>query len=413
MASASSPVLGASAVTLLPVVSPLMEQRRNVERQMNEQKRARGGGGGGGGQQPPSNGLQDGAFDFLSLRESTSGSAGGDGGSGDPAAAAAEALKLTPSWLHAQAAAQDAATVAINADRILQAAMAANEAEADARAAARKKERKVRYIMSDSDPLIKACKRGDVEAIRELLALVEPEELLDYVNARDKNGSTPIFHPVWPGHLEALRVLLEAGADPNKQNNRQNTALHLACEREHTDLILLLIQFGANITLQNANNQRCFNMLVDPTARSRCENFVRRALNDVRRGQAGSDGDKFRLDMLAANKKPDYWNKSFYAESFWMKTTHEKRAQLRAQLAPSSTTLLKAVSEPSSAASHSHHHAANEESNEAGVPDVSDEFKRSEPSADRSCACLHGPWALGSPLTCFGLASVCVCVLYV
>lgn len=72
----------------------------------------------------------------------------------------------------------------------------------------RKKDRKVRYVMADSDPLIKACKRGDDSRIRELLGLQEPEDLVEYVNARDKNGSTPIFHTCWPGQSQSHLVLL-------------------------------------------------------------------------------------------------------------------------------------------------------------------------------------------------------------
>src|SRR5690606_20484987 len=95
------------------------------------------------------------------------------------------------------------------------------------------------------------------------------------------------------GHLEALRVLLEHGADPNLQNNRQNTALHLACEREHFELILTLLQFGASISLRNLNNVVCYNTLADPHARARMESWCKRCANDGLRGQSGEA--KFRV----------------------------------------------------------------------------------------------------------------------
>jgi hypothetical protein len=215
-------------------------------------------------------------FDFLSLR---TGSVALDLASqareddAREASGAIMALSPTAAGMHASVAAQDSATIASNAEKILRDAARAIEAESQARQDLKKQSRQTRYVMSDSDPLIKASKRGDDEKIRELLALVEPDELIEYVNARDKNGSTPIFHTVWPGHLEALRVLLEGGADPNKQNNRHNTALHLACEREHHALILLLIQFGAHITLANLDQKRCFATLADPAARAKVSGF--------------------------------------------------------------------------------------------------------------------------------------------
>ena len=131
-------------------------------------------------------------FNFLSLRGSPM-----DGSS--PLAldlSLARAAANDREFSHDEAAAQDAATIAINADRILKEAHDRLEAERAEALRVKKKDRKVRYVMSDSDPLIRACKKGDDERIRELIASQDPEELTEYVNARDKNGSTPIFHTV-------------------------------------------------------------------------------------------------------------------------------------------------------------------------------------------------------------------------
>lgn len=360
-----------SAPARSPALSPLLAQRHAVERQLSllsaERRTA------AAAQTAPSSprGMMaaTGTFDFLSLRDSM-----------QPAQMTEEERQAqagpTPAFLHAQAAAQDAATTALNADRILRDALAASQAEAEERAKARKRERKVRYVMADSDPLVRACKRGDDTRLRELLALAEPEELGEYVNARDKNGSTPIFHTVWPGHLESLRILLENGASPNIQNNRQNTALHLACEREHMDLILLLIQFGASITLLNLNGQRCYQTLSDQAGRSRSENFCKRAFNDVRRGQAANDDSKFRLTI--SKDPPAFFNREFYARNFYQRGGTAKMEQLKANLDPESELYKAAVSaapvsEGGSPESVSKLLAA--ESNQLGVPDVSPQFK--------------------------------------
>ena len=354
-----------------PAVSPLLQQRRAVERQLSmlSEERRTAAAATTAPSSPRGSMPATATFDFLSLRDSM-----------QPAPLTEEELRAqngpTPAFLHAQAAAQDAATTAINAERILREALAASQAEAEERAKARKRERKVRYVMADSDPLVRACKRGDDTRLRELLALAEPEELVEYVNARDKNGSTAIFHTVWPGHLEALRILLENGANPNHQNNRQNTALHLACEREHMDLILLLIQFGASITLLNLNGQRCYQTLADQAGRSRSENFCKRALNDVRRGQALNDDSKFRITI--SKDPPPFWSRDFYARNFYEKGGQAKMAQLKANLDPESELYKAAVtaapvSEGGCPESASKILAA--ESNQLGVPDVSPQFK--------------------------------------
>eukprot|EP00455_Lapot_gusevi_P043868 TRINITY_DN5405_c0_g1_i5.p1 TRINITY_DN5405_c0_g1~~TRINITY_DN5405_c0_g1_i5.p1 ORF type:complete len:352 (-),score=11.84 TRINITY_DN5405_c0_g1_i5:69-1124(-) len=129
-------------------------------------------------------------------------------------------------------------------------------------------------VMQDHDPLIKACKKGDHKAVLSILKGTALAEQNAYINMGDRNGSTPIYHTVWPGHGECLRILLENGADPNIQNNRGNSALHLACEKGHKHIIKLLINHGANIELQNWDNRVCYEC-AGPDIRNDIEAFVK------------------------------------------------------------------------------------------------------------------------------------------
>ncbi len=52
------------------------------------------------------------------------------------------------------------------------------------------------------------------------------------------------------------------------QNNRLNTALHLACERGHKDVIRTLIDNGASVDVLNCNKKLCWQ--VCPASRKRC-----------------------------------------------------------------------------------------------------------------------------------------------
>ena len=53
----------------------------------------------------------------------------------------------------------------------------------------------------------------------------------------DEYGNTPLTVASWFGRVEAIRVLLEAGADVNKRNSNGRTPLSLALEGEswHTE----------------------------------------------------------------------------------------------------------------------------------------------------------------------------------
>src|SRR6185295_12277382 len=50
------------------------------------------------------------------------------------------------------------------------------------------------------------------------------------VNARDKNGATPLHRAVRTRCAAAVRVLLEAGANPRVRNKPGSTPFHLAVQ---------------------------------------------------------------------------------------------------------------------------------------------------------------------------------------
>lgn len=127
--------------------------------------------------------------------------------------------------------------------------------------------------MALGDPMIKAAKSG---AWEDALLLIQTsvvgsggvtDDAVDvrarnaFLNRRDKNGSTAIFHAAWPGHFKVMEVLLYHGADPNVQNNRLNTALHMCTEKGHRKLIRLLIEMGARIDLRNWQNKTCLDVI--------------------------------------------------------------------------------------------------------------------------------------------------------
>ncbi len=67
-------------------------------------------------------------------------------------------------------------------------------------------------------------------------------------DARDGNSFTALYAAALNGHLESVRVLLEAKANVNSTNKTdQGTALHVAVLHGNEKMVSLLLQFGANV----------------------------------------------------------------------------------------------------------------------------------------------------------------------
>ena len=97
--------------------------------------------------------------------------------------------------------------------------------------------------------IIKAAKSGDVASIRMLLEL--DATLID---ARDKDGSTPLHCAVWKGHQAAVELLLERGADVNAQNQNDHwgtTPLHAAAHANQAAIAGMLIERGADVNARD------------------------------------------------------------------------------------------------------------------------------------------------------------------
>lgn len=66
-------------------------------------------------------------------------------------------------------------------------------------------------------------------------------------------GETPLSLAVQGGHIEIVRLLLQAGADSNVQNIEGRTAIFWAVLGRYTEIVALLLDTGANSNLQDKN----------------------------------------------------------------------------------------------------------------------------------------------------------------
>ncbi|XP_046636805.1 Usher syndrome type-1G protein homolog [Daphnia pulicaria] len=66
-------------------------------------------------------------------------------------------------------------------------------------------------------------------------------------NSKDDDGMTPTLWATFEGHLEALRLIIGRGGDPEKCDHYGNTALHFAAARGHMNCVTFLMGYGVNL----------------------------------------------------------------------------------------------------------------------------------------------------------------------
>jgi len=82
-------------------------------------------------------------------------------------------------------------------------------------------------------------------------SLISKLEQLD-LNAQDDSGRTALMLAAEMGDPEAVRLLLEAGADPYIENENNETALQLAISETSTRVVIAFIDAGTDLNWPNS-----------------------------------------------------------------------------------------------------------------------------------------------------------------
>jgi len=101
--------------------------------------------------------------------------------------------------------------------------------------------------MTDKNAWFKAAASGDEETLKQFL-----NEGAD-VNARDEAENTALHLATRHGHQDIMRLLIEHGANLNAQNDHASTPLHLTEKNMETIRILLEAGADPNITDKDWN----------------------------------------------------------------------------------------------------------------------------------------------------------------
>jgi ankyrin repeat protein len=156
-----------------------------------------------------------------------------------------------------------------------------------------------RLAQQDWTPLHDACLGGEKvgrdfgyeECARLLLERYRKEGAARFKKELEREaspgkGGRPLLLAAQVGHLGIVRLLLDAGAKVDSQNDTLHTPLHFACKNGHPALIPILLAAGANREHPNCNNQtplhhaafekqhQCCAALVEAGANADCHDYL-------------------------------------------------------------------------------------------------------------------------------------------
>ncbi|MDR0221360.1 MAG: ankyrin repeat domain-containing protein [Lachnospiraceae bacterium] len=96
--------------------------------------------------------------------------------------------------------------------------------------------------------LIKAVEKGDIEAVKQLLAQGA------YIHAQDREGKCALVAAAYKNNLEIVDLLIAAGADVNMKDDSLQSAYLIATSDGYVELLKKTLAAGADILCTDSYN---------------------------------------------------------------------------------------------------------------------------------------------------------------
>ena len=100
--------------------------------------------------------------------------------------------------------------------------------------------------------LMLAAHYGHTETVRTLLCMPEVD-----VNQSHPEGLTPLHRAASMEHSDVVQVLIDAGADVEPKDSEGGTPLHCACEVGELDIVQMLVKAGADLCVVDDDSTTC------------------------------------------------------------------------------------------------------------------------------------------------------------
>lgn len=117
-------------------------------------------------------------------------------------------------------------------------------------------------VFDDSSLLFLTCRVGNREVVEYLTSL---PSIKQYINIRDPSDkTTPLWHACTHDDIQLIQYLLDAGANPNKSNDKGITPMmHVLESSYNLDIITALLKAGADINKMDSE-YRSILFRIDP-----------------------------------------------------------------------------------------------------------------------------------------------------
>ena len=119
------------------------------------------------------------------------------------------------------------------------------------------------------------------------------------VNARNKDGHTPLQLAVVKGYKLMIDILIKHGADVEVVDHKKRNLLHLALLHQQTDTAMYLVEMGGDIDQQDEEGSTCLHLAIE----SNYIRLVRLLINSGCNARIADHDDYLPIHVMVCNKR--------------------------------------------------------------------------------------------------------------